>query len=237
MPAKEIQELNCFPQAALHARVSSSNVSSSTMNSPVDAFPTAGGRLPMESVNSKKVVISTTAIVAPELDFPVTLFVETAELTVLEDDAALVFVSMEEVVTSFPLALVVALLVVLVVEVVVSFPFPPLAVVVMFELVVLVVLVVDVVVPFPFPPLAVVVVFELVEIDVDVTSFPAALVVLVVLFELDAVDETMKSGPSETAKAAAAAAANPPDPSLEAALAVVPVPMTVNLVQSSADPR
>jgi hypothetical protein len=186
------------------------------MNCPLEeALPTAGGRLPRDEVNSKNVVISTTAIVAPELVFPVTLLVETAlELT---DEAtlfpALEVVSTEEVVTTLPFPLVVALLVVLVVA----------------WLVVLV----EVVLPFP---LAVVVVF--VDVEDVVTTVPAA-VVLVDEFELEeaVVAVFTNPGPSETAKAAAAAAANPPEPSLEAAFAVVPVPITVNLVQSSAVPR
>lgn len=61
----------------------------------------------------------------------------------------------------------------------------------------------------------------------------AAFVVETVLLDC----ATMAPGPAATADAAAAAAASPPDWLLAAAFAVVPVPETVNLVQSSALPR
>ena len=48
---------------------------------------------------------------------------------------------------------------------------------------------------------------------------------------------SMAPGPAATALAANAAAASPLEPSLEASLAVVPLPITVNLVQSSEVPR
>ena len=55
--------------------------------------------------------------------------------------------------------------------------------------------------------------------------------------ELRQKEQSLPSGPAATAEAARAAAASPPDPLLEAALAVVPDPETTNLVQSSAVPR
>lgn len=57
------------------------------------------------------------------------------------------------------------------------------------------------------------------------------------VLETDAALLSATSGPAATALAARAAAANPPVPEFDAALAVVPDPMTVNFVQSSAVPR
>lgn len=66
-----------------------------------------------------------------------------------------------------------------------------------------------------------------VSIDAEDDTSAAAAAVLV----------TTKPGPAATALAARAAAAIPLEPSLAAMFSVVPVPMTVNLVQSSAVPR
>ena len=91
-------------------------------------------------------------------------------------------------------------------------------------------------------PLSVAELWAAVVVESDV-PLPFTLAELVEDSEVDveeATDEALLSiapGPAATALAAKAAAAIPLAPSLEAAFTVVPFPITVNLVQSSLEPR
>jgi hypothetical protein len=207
-PESEVHVVNCCSQAAPHASVISSNSCSKTKKeSPF--LETEGGSPPRERENSKN--DSTT----------VTFWTTAVEIVWAADEA---------LVAEFPLATEEIAFPPL-------FPFPFFAVVVDLEVVV----VSAFPPPFPFPLFAVVVDLEVVVVSAFPLPFPFPLFPVWVFvafsdvkveFELPA-EETITSGPILTAAAAAAAAAIPFEPSFAATLIVVPLPITVNLVQSS----
>jgi len=236
-PSSAVQLVNCSSQAAPQARVMSSKSCSRTKNwSPF--LETEGGRPPRPKLNSKNDSITVTFL---------TMVVETTDAAeVVLEPLLLPPLATED--TALPLPTTLTELVLAVSdEVVVSlFPFPffPL-----FEEEVLAVSDEEVVVslfPFPFFPLFAEVVVAVSEEELVVSLFPFPFfplfdeLVLVATSDEDApvaACETLTSGPTDTAAAAAAAAAIPLEPSLAATLMVVPLPTTVNLVQSSGVPR
>jgi hypothetical protein len=230
-PEIAIQASNWWPQEAAAADARSSKSSSSTEKEEPD-WETEGQRPPREELNSKNVSITvTTFLDAPlEEDLP---FPDDEEEEEVETDAeelvVLVVLALDSETTAFPPPFCPDLLVVVsakeaaeveatsAIEVVVEEPFPPL----------------------PDFPVALAVEFENGAI-VDETSDDPFDLTLATLEELVALDATLlsaTSGPAATALAARAAAACPPEPAFEAALIVVPEPMTVNFVQSSGVPR